>query len=184
YLRNRYLHKLWERLLCGLRFLNHFIELTDMAKNEIIKVISNHLYENPNLTNKQIGKFAESAYLLLTYSVISAFIRKISISIGSKDAFEIYQNITYQDQDTPAIILIKQTIELHFNKKLDFKKLKDNYEKLKSNPVCIRILREIVIQHIYLFPVSTREKQQLSTLLNLPIVGQELISQKQKRIGY
>ncbi|MDP0286660.1 toll/interleukin-1 receptor domain-containing protein [Glaesserella parasuis] len=171
-------------ILCGLRFLNHFIELTDMAKNEIIKVISNHLYENPNLTNKQIGKFAESAYLLLTYSVISDFIRKISISIGSKDAFEIYQNITYQDQDTPAIILIKQTIELHFNKKLDFKKLKDNYEKLKSNPVCIRILREIVIQHIYLFPVSTREKQQLSTLLNLPIVGQELISQKQKRIGY
>lgn len=67
---------------------------------------------------------------------------------------------------------------------MDFKKLKDNYEKLKSNPVCIRILREIVIQHIYLFPVSTREKQQLSTLLNLPIVGQELISQKQKRIGY
>lgn len=170
-------------ILCGLRFLEYFIEMTDVGKNEIIRVISNHLYENPEVTNTEVEKFAENAYLLLNYGIISGFIRKIAISIGSKDAFEIYKDLKVTTK-TPALILINQAIELHFNKKFNFKELKDNYEKLKGNPVCIRILRELVIQHIYLFPVSTREKQQLSELLELSIKGQELISQKQKRIGY
>lgn len=59
----------------------------------------------------------------------------------------------------------------------------DCVEKLRGNHVCTRILKELVIQHIYMFPVDYKEKQQLSQMLGLSVKGQQVIEQKQRRIG-
>lgn len=166
----------------GLRFLKYFIAISDVAKNEIVKVISAHLSENPGLTNGEIEKHAENAYLHLTYGVINSVIRKIATSVGSKEAMEIYKAIE-EKESTPALLLLKQSIELHFLKRIDMKSITQSAEKLKGNFVCTRILKELVIQHIYMFPVDYKEKQQLSKLLGLSVKGQQLIEQKQKRIG-
>jgi len=166
----------------GLRFLKYFIAISDVAKNEIVKVISAHLLENPGLTNIEIEKHAENAYLHLTYGVINSVVRKIATSVGSKEAMEIYKSIE-EKESTPALLLLKQSIELHFLKRIDMKSITHSAEKLKGNFVCTRILKELVIQHIYMFPVDYKEKQQLSKLLGLSVKGQQLIEQKQKRIG-
>tara|TARA_R110001583_G_scaffold195358_1_gene372275 strand:+ start:1875 stop:4412 length:2538 start_codon:yes stop_codon:yes gene_type:complete len=166
----------------GLRFLKYFIAISDVAKNEIVKVISAHLSENPGLTNGEIEKHAENAYLHLTYGVINSVVRKIATSVGSKEAMEIYKAIE-EKESTPALLLLKQSIELHFLKRIDMKSITQIAEKLKGNFVCTRILKELVIQHIYMFPVDYKEKQQLSKLLGLSVKGQQLIEQKQKRIG-
>src|SRR5690554_291284 len=166
----------------GLRFLKYFIAISDVAKNEIVKVISAHLSENPGLTNGEIEKHAENTYLHLTYGVINSVVRKIATSVGSKEAMEIYKAIE-EKESTPALLLLKQSIELHFLKRIDMKSITQSAEKLKGNFVCTRILKELVIQHIYMFPVDYKEKQQLSKLLGLSVKGQQLIEQKQKRIG-
>lgn len=166
----------------GLRFLKYFITISDVAKNEIVKVISAHLSENPGLTNLEIERHAENAYLHLTYGVINSVVRKIATSVGSKEAMEIYKSIE-ERESTPALLLLKQSIELNFLKRVDMKSISQCAEKLKGNYVCTRILKELVIQHIYMFPVDYREKQQLSRLLGLSVKGQQLIEQKQKRIG-
>lgn len=166
----------------GLRFLKYFIAISDITKNEILKVISAHLSENPKLTNHEIEKHAENAYLHLTYGVINSVVRKIATSVGSKGAMEIYKSIE-EKESTPAMLLLKQSIELHFLKRIDMKNITQTTEKLKGNFVCTRILKELVIQHIYMFPVDYKEKQQLSNLLELSVKGQQLIEQKQKNIG-
>jgi predicted metal-binding protein len=158
----------------GLRFLQYFMQISDVAKNEIIKLITNHLAEYPNISNKEIEKHAENTYLHLTYGVISTITRKIASSIGSKEALEVYTEME-TNIGTPAISLIRQAIELQFNKSLDVEQISNCARQLKGNPVCLRILKEMVIQHIYMFPVEYRKKQQLSTLLNLSIEGQRLM---------
>jgi hypothetical protein len=166
----------------GLRFLKYFIAISDVAKNEIVKVISAHLSENPSLTDGEIEKHAENAYLHLTYGVINSVVRKIATSVGSKEAMEVYKLIE-EKESTPALMLLKQAIELHFLKQIDMKAIAHSVEKLKGNIVCTRILKELIIQHIYMFPVDYKQKQQLSRLLELPVKGQQLIEQRQKRIG-
>ena len=168
-------------IMSGLRFLSYFIAITDVAKNEIIKVISAHLSENPNLTDKEVEKFAENAYLHMTYGVINGMIRKIATSVGSKEAMQIYDSIASKNS-TPALQLLKQAIELHFNKRIDIKSISKCVDDLSGNFVCSRILRELVVQHIYMFPVEYQEKQQLSRLLGLSVKGQQLIEQKQKQV--
>lgn len=160
----------------GLRFLKYFIEISDSAKNEIVKMIALHLSEFPELSDREIERQAESAYLHLTYGVINSVVRKIGNSIGSKEALEIYFQLEDEKQ-TPAFTLIRQSIELQFNKKLDVKSLSKSVEFLHDNPVAIRILKEMVIQHIYMFPVEYREKQKLSSMLGISMQGQRFLDQ-------
>ena len=182
-LKRKSLHDLAKHSIkSGLRFLQYFITITDIAKKEIVQLISQQLAENPSLSNKEIEKYAEDAYTHLTYNVMQAVIRKIGASIGSKDALEVYDKIK-EENETPALILLNQCIHLHFNKKLDMSKISNTADQLKSNPVCFRILKELVVQHIYMFPTDYKEKQQLAALLGLPIQKQNLIGKKQKNLA-
>ena len=39
----------------------------------------------------------------------------------------------------------------------------------KDNVVCQRLMKEFIIQHMYMYPVIYQVKQQLSELLDIPI---------------
>jgi len=166
----------------GLRFLKYFIQISDSAMNEIVKIIANHLNENPQLSDKEIEKYAEHAYLHLSYGVINSVIRKISASIGSKEALEIY-NILETEKSTPSFSLIKQAIELQFNKSLKIENVSKTAKSLRDNPVSNRILKEMIIQHIYMFPVEYKEKQQLANLLKISLKGQRLMDMRKRGKG-
>ncbi|WP_308873376.1 hypothetical protein [Thiothrix subterranea] len=161
----------------GLRFLEFFINISDSSKKEIIDIIEKHLEEHPTLSSKKIIDYAEKIYLHLTYDVISAVVRKIASSVGFREAVEIY-NALEEKEKTPAFILINQSIEFQFERILNIDSVRSTAEKLKNNPVCLRILKEMVIQHIYMFPVEYKKKQQLSELLKISVQDQRLMDQK------
>jgi hypothetical protein len=161
----------------GLRCLDFFIKISDVAKLEIVKFIEKKLENHPSLTDKELLGYAESAYLYMTYGVISGLVRKIASSIGSKDALAIYEQLEEVKQ-TPAFSLIKLSIELQHKRVLDVKSIEATKQQLDSNPVCIRILKEMVIQHIYMFPVEYRTQQQLASLLGISVKGQQKMNRK------
>lgn len=161
----------------GLRFLNFFIHMTDTAKLEVIKYIEHKLKEHPGMTNEKVQSYAKDVFLLMTYGVINGVIRKIASSIGSKEASEIYASIQKHDQ-SPALMLLNQAIELHFKSSLDIQSISQTATKIKDNPVCTRILKEMVIQHTYMFPVEYKEKQQLAELLGITVQGQRIMDRQ------
>lgn len=162
----------------GLRFLDYFIQLSNTAKSEIVSLIENTLKEHPNLTDEQLNKQAKHVFLQMTYGVINGVIRKIASSIGSREASEIYSSLKYKNTESPAIILLNQAIELQFMRTINISTLSDTTQKLKGNPVCIRILKEMVIQHTYMFPVGYKEKQQIAELLDLSVKQQRIMDSK------
>jgi hypothetical protein len=164
-------------VMSGLRFLEYFIAISDTAKNEIVKLITSHLLEQPNLSNREIERDAEMVYLHLTYDVINGLLRKIASSVGAKEAMAIYE-ILEKRAGTPSSSLIRLSIDLQFNKKLNVSNVAACVEKLKDNAVCTRILKEMIVQHTYMFPVEYKEKQQLSQLLDISVKGQRLMDQR------
>jgi hypothetical protein len=155
----------------GLRLLEFFIAISDAAKNEIVKLIANHLSEQPYLTDQEIEHGAETAYMHLTYGVISGVLRKIASSIGSKEAHSIYEKLE-EVSATPAASLIRFSIELQFNKAINIASVSDCLKRLKDNAVCMRILKEMIVQHTYMFPVEYKDKQKLSSMLEISVKGQ------------
>src|SRR3569832_560431 len=150
---------------------------TKTTKQKEKKTKKQKLKEHPNLTNKEVQDHAKDAFLLMTYGVISGVIRKIASSIGSREADEIYKKIE-EGSSSPALLLVNQAIELHFKRSLDTQSVATTALKLKNNSVCTRILKEMVIQHTYMFPVQYKEKQQLAELLSIPIQAQRLMDRK------
>lgn len=167
-----------EGAMSGLRFLNFFIHISDTAKSEVIKFIEQRLKEHPNLTNAEVQDYAKDTFLHMTYGVINGVIKKIASSIGSKEASQIYAAIGKKEQ-SPAITLLNQAIDLQFNRNLDIPLLSQTAARLKNNPVCVRILKEMVIQHTYMFPVGYKEKQQLADLFGVTVQSQRLMDRKQ-----
>lgn len=162
---------------CGLRFLTFFIDISDAAKTEVIKYVALSLRDNPKLTNTEIKEQATSHFVALTYGVINGVIRKIASSIGSKEAAQIYSQIPGSDKSA-ALTLLNQAITLQFTRKLDINKLSETHNKLKGNLVCLRILKDIAVQHVYMFPVSFKEKQQLAELLGITVRAQRIMDRK------
>ena len=155
----------------GLRFLHFFLELSDCSKDEIVDVLKHLLTENPNITNDRLEKEARNLFLLLTYGVIFGVLRKIAFSVGTKELGEIY-DVVGNKIDSPAALLINQSIELQFMKKFDVPKIGKLYQQFHDNPACGRVLKEIVVQYIYMHHVGYKEKQQISEAIGLPIDSQ------------
>lgn len=169
---------------CGLRFLQFFIDISDLAKEEVIQTIAQQIRENPSQTNLAIEKEARGAFLLFTYSAIYAVLRKIASSTGCVEAEEIYHAIELKSP-TPAIKLINQAIELDFHKKINHETLAQLANDFEGNIVCDRILREIVVQHIYMFPVEYKDKQKISATLGLSMEKLQLqdLNKKSKMLN-
>jgi hypothetical protein len=161
----------------GLRFLNYFLKISDIAKSDIVRLIETQLAEHPNIQNSEIQMHAQSVYLYMNYGFINSVVRKIASSIGSKEAAEIYGQLEEKEK-TPAYTLINQSIEFQFKRILDVSSVEKTAGKLKHNPVCLRILKEMVIQHIYMFPVEYKAKQQLSELLEISVQQQRFMDRK------
>lgn len=158
----------------GLRFLQCFLSASEASKEEVIKMIEHMLKENPRVDNRELEKEARSTFLLLTYGVIYGVLRKIAASCGSKEATEIYEEIE-RTTKTPAVKLINLAIQLQFEKKLDERRLSELSHEFESNITCDRILKEIVIQHIYMHHVQYKDKQRIAEILNIPVAGQRAL---------
>ncbi|RTE85520.1 MULTISPECIES: toll/interleukin-1 receptor domain-containing protein [Gammaproteobacteria] len=166
----------------GLRFLDYFISISDSTKTEVINIVLSLLSESSDISNSELEDQAKKAYYHLVYSVINGVVRKIASSVGSREAYEIYVELE-QKSDSPAITLIKQAIDLQFNRNIDFVELERTNLKLKSNPVCQHILKEIVVQHVYMFPTDYKEKQRLEELFGLPVKRQRLFDSNKRGKG-
>lgn len=161
----------------SLRFLQFFLEISDASKEEVVKSIENMLRENPSITNKKLEKEAKNIFLLMTYGAIYGVLRKVSVSIGSKEAEKIYRKIE-EHFPSPAKKLINQAIYLQFSKNLDSQAIQALAHGFKDNPTCERLLKEIVIQHIYMFPVDFKRKQKIADILGIPVSGQLMLEKK------
>lgn len=163
----------------GLRFLNFFLNISDKAQESIVRFIAENIALDSNMTNTEVKEHAEQAYLHLTYNVLYATIQKIAHSIGSKEAFEVYRQIE-NSKNTPVHSLIKLSIDLQFNKTLNIQEIIRLNQYFSNNVVCQRLMKQLIIQHIYMYPVDFKEKQKIAQLLKIPLKQQRWMELENK----
>lgn len=166
-----------EGLNTGLRFLEFFLSMSDASKGEVVKIIEHVLKENPRISNEDIEKEAKHAFLTLTYGVIFGVLRKMANSMGGVEIEEIFEEVEEYNY-TPSVMLVNESIQLQFHKRLDFDRIDRLQREFKSNPVCLRILRENIVQHIYMFPVGFKDKQRVSQSLGISMKRQRYLDSK------
>ena len=164
---------------CGLKFLSFWLDITRREKKDLITIIAEILNEElPGAEEERIRRAAIRTYLSMTYGMCVAVIRKIAHSMGSDELIEIFHQLEEEDPDSVAIRLINVAIGLEFTKKIPKKKIRILNSDLESNPIGRRLLKEIVVQHLYLNEVPRRDKQWISDSLNISMDYQRLVSSR------
>lgn len=169
-----------ESLLVSLRFLSIFLKFSESVQKEAIRRIQKTIARNPNFSNSKIIREIESFYLGINYAVILAMLYKISFSLGSSKGRDIYIKVT-ETKGTPASFLIQEIIELQFEKRLDFNKIEKMHVEFSKNPICDRLLKQIILRHCYMHDIGFRERQKLAAKLNIPFQVQRSAMMVSKR---
>lgn len=159
----------------GLRFLNYFIQVSDVTKNRAVDYIHSLLSKDGVISDSELRNKVEYFYLFLIYKIIFNIIIKISSSIGSKEAIEIYLSLS-EEKNTIAIELINEDIFLSFSKNLDVSRVEKLKNKFKGNEIANLILSDIVVNHLETFPVEYKKKQRIANILGIGMKGINLIS--------
>lgn len=162
----------------GLKFLNFFIKETEQEQEQIILKIQDLIANNEGISKEEITKEARNFFLFICYTTIYSVLNKISTSVGTPKLMAVFEEIKHDNPESSAIDLLLISIHLEFNKEIPKKEIVSFFEKHKNNEINKRLLKEIVIQFLYLNPVEYRDRQWISSKLELPIETQRKLQEQ------
>lgn len=169
----------------GLRTLKFFFNLV-LEDPEIIidflkRIISKKFIKDNELENVDPDKLKEAASQFLfglCYLISFGTIKKIANSVGYEKLTTTFDKIDKEYQIN-SIRLINISINLDFHG-FDFKNIKEEKQKIEKNHLAYTILQNLVMDYLYMFDTTFKEKQQICDLLGIKIKEQHNIDKESK----
>ena len=158
----------------GLRFLSFWLEFTRRDRSGIVGLIASVLMTAAKgaKDEDEIRRAATQLYLDLCYDVCRGVLRRVTHSLGARELVEVFEMLEQQEPDSIAVLLLNVAIQMEFTKKIPKRKIERLIVKLRSNPIAGLLLKELVIQHLYLNEIRIGDKQWISAKLGIPMRSQ------------
>jgi hypothetical protein len=157
----------------GLRTLNSLLggiekylesirtEIGDLIEKRGIVLSS----DKQRITDEVIYRFMEA--------IVFFFIKRISDGVASKNIFITIDKIADKNS-VPAHKLINTAVKLNFPNGLNSKKIFDLDNEFSNNHLTRRLLRLLVVEHIYKFDVARAEKQSICDKLGVKLLPNKI----------
>lgn len=175
-----------EAYLIGLRSLNYFFvwlnNNVDSIVNYITSIIKPIIDKKKNLVlEERIEKFSKRLLFHFCELISASFIIKIAEFMGSENLYETHAQILEKNNFT-SVNMIDIAIKLGFYKGFPFNDIKKLKQKISNNVLPYRLLQRMVINYLYMFPTSYKDKNRICDILEIPMAVQisidELSTQK------
>jgi len=150
--------------------LNKFDEYIDTIKEEVKSEIDKKNIEikqdKEQVVDRLISEFTEM--------LVAVFIKKISDSMSSKTLFLISKELVNK-KNTISIKLIDIAIKLNFQNEIDIKEIMGLDKEFENNYLAKRMLRFLVVEHLYKFYVPFDKKQGICDQLGINMKKNQLL---------
>lgn len=166
-----------ESYFLGLRALSLiFTEINQNTEN-IIKQISKFI-EKKNIVDKiEIEKVSRKLFFRICEFIAYGFIKKISNSVGYEKLSETFKQIL-ENNNQISISLVDISIKLDFYSGFPNNDLKSLTNILTKHTLPYTLVRQMVINYLYMFPTDYRQKSQICNQFNISMKDQRLIDHK------
>ena len=176
----------------GLRTLSMYLTTMSDNKNDLIEYISNVIIEDRlkkestqwnlnDIDQNEIKEVSIRYILSLSFLASWAIINRVSYAVGDNRLMPTFDKIlTNHPQNSYK--LINQSIALSYPSiNIDIIKVYSN--DMKSNPMCFKLLQNLVVRHLYMFDEDYKVKSQIEAFLKIKIGNQRYIqgSSQEKR---
>lgn len=155
-----------ETIKLGMRTLNSFIKDMDKHKGALIDNMKYVIAKKSVVEPHKINSICNRIFFNFATLVACAFIIKTSKSIASRNLEPIYNSI-YAVDNQISTKLINIASQLNFPDGLNVKDISDFYSKIYGNKMAESMLKLIVMNHLYMFDIHFRTKQQICSLLGI-----------------
>lgn len=152
----------------GLKTLKVIFEVLQETRTPLL----NNLFEAfrsdyPHLSEQAVWERARETAVGIVYVVSFSTIKKISQSVGSPELATTYDKVLAQ-WEVPSTQLVHLSLQLDQSGFFPRNQVERLADDLESNVLATSILRMLIVNHFYLFPVDFRTKQGVCTKLDVP----------------
>lgn len=163
-----------EAFLLGLRALNPFYEILEQKKDYLVRRIG-VLVDKRKLGDERRIENVSRMLLFTLYAMMSyGFVKKISESVGSEHLSRTFSKIVNK-YDITSVKLVDISIKLDFFRDFPYGDIRNLKEKVIGNLLPYALLREMVLEYLYMFPTTFKQRQRISGLLDIPMLEQRII---------
>jgi hypothetical protein len=170
----------------GLRMVSMlFVSFKDQL-DEFVEMVSGRiLTAHPNIKDREEFRNRVKGFMFwLIEASCFGMVKRISLAVGHPDLGETYERVRAQlDSDAAALIDISIQLD-HLGFPDD--QLKKLSKQFDPNSFSGRILRQLVVEHFYLFPTKESTKQQVCDAMNIKVQSLRQIDAKsldQKKVN-
>lgn len=152
----------------GLRTMKMILQTFEDNLDDIRGDLADLIREREGIDDE--GKLAESVnhFLYVVIMAIAfAFIKRISIDVGSEHLEKTYRQVLEESGGTISIALINTSIKLEYFKVFPKAEILDLYEFLDKNFFAKTILRKLVLDRFRLYNANYKLRQEVCTALGI-----------------
>lgn len=151
----------------GRRLLGFFFRLVERDERELVVAAAERLREaEPDVTRRELEKKVAKTLFGIAEFLGAGIVRRVAYSVGSDDLWPTYRRVREGD-DSPIVQLFDCSIHLDHSGTFPEGYVLDLARELESNLLMESILRDLVVEHLYMYPVDFRIKQKVCEALNV-----------------
>lgn len=166
-----------ETYMLGLRTLGFHFSLVGKDTEMLIEYLK-HIYRRKNPTKRVSKEEIDNASRDFIFNLcsLSAFgiIKRVTNAIGYENLAGTFEDIlaTY---DFNSVRLIDTSIKLDHNKRFPWDELERLKKDIEKNYLANIVLRNLVINYLYVFNTSFKDKQKLCEMMGIKMEQQRMI---------
>lgn len=163
----------------GLRMLSSYLDAVqksgDSIAEHVVSMVNNKQIREHHTKEQRIKDNAKAFIFQLCHLVSYGITQRIALAIGTDKLSKTY-SLIIRENDVASVRLIDLAIKLNHDTKIPITLVEQYYKDFKGNKIALLVLRNLVINHMYLFNTSLAIKNKICNLLGIKIQDQRLIS--------
>ena len=169
-----------ESYLLGLRILGFVFHMVESHLAEFRSIFRSVVEQDDNIDERDMDSTVDFAIYRIIEVIGFGMIKKISHCVGSEYLQETLEEVS--DESVPlSISLINLSMKLDHFTQFPKEEIVEVYNNVHSDIFTGSIVRRLVVQHLYLFPVSQSLRQEVCDQLDIKILDAKLISGEDRK---
>jgi hypothetical protein len=154
----------------GLRTVSMLFKLFQENADDFIDLVVDRVVERESKFEESREQFKKRVRRLLFWIIercCFGLIKRISLAVGHSELIDTFREV-FDKNPTTAVSLVDMSVRLD-NLGFPEDELHELSKRLKSNFVADRLLKQLVVEHFYLFSTKEKTKQKVCSALNIEI---------------
>ena len=160
--------------LTGLRALNSFFIALSENNEYIVDTIQEFIKKEGVEEDNEVEKIAKNILFRFSSELSYGFIKKISGVIGYEKLSETFKDILV-DNNTVAVNIVDTSIKLDFYREFPYDEMRELLKRVDKNILPRVLLKSLVVNYLYMFETSYKDKARICDLVDISIKSQIII---------